>query len=154
MNEFSINLSLEHINLNNNKIKYSGSGVFDQLKKLNKVYLRSNICVNKDFSDINQLKEDIKLECNNPNDLIEIITNLQQENKESNAQQEHKEALTVAEELQQKNNQTIIELIRERDAALKELLDAKEKQHLAQTTCESLDIELNKKLSFCETKIQ
>ena len=42
--------------------------------------------------------------------------------------EEHKEALTIAEELQQKNYQTIIELIRERDAAFKELLDAKEKQ--------------------------
>ena len=67
-------------------------GVFDQLKKLEEVYLSGNICVNEYygeyFSDLTiiQLKHENKSKCNNPNDPYEIITNLQQENKELNLQ--------------------------------------------------------------------
>ena len=85
-NLFSNNLNLELINLNNNQIKYIGSGVFDRLTKLIIVFLSGNICVDEYFSDIVQLKHEITSKCNNPNDLIERITNLQQENKESKAQ--------------------------------------------------------------------
>ena len=67
-NLFSNNLNLEFIDLYNNKIKYVGSGVFDEMKKLKVVYLFGNICVNENFINIIQLKEDMKSRCNNPNE--------------------------------------------------------------------------------------
>ena len=85
-NLFSNNVNLEYINLHTNKIKYIGSGVLDQIKMLTDVYLSANICVNEYFSDINQLKHDIKSKCYNPNDQMEKITNLKQEIKELNTE--------------------------------------------------------------------
>ncbi|CAO1423215.1 unnamed protein product [Diamesa hyperborea] len=69
---FSNNVELEIINLTNNKIKYLGSGLLDGLVKLNKVYLSENFCVTKDYignTAIQQLKQDMKLNCISPNDL-------------------------------------------------------------------------------------
>ena len=85
-NLFSNNMNLETIDLDDNQIKYIGSGVFDQLQKLDIVNLSGNICVSENYDDIIQLKEDVKSKCNNPNDPYEIITNLQQENKELKSQ--------------------------------------------------------------------
>ena len=57
------------------------SGVFDQLKKLKKVYLSGNICANKQYTDINQLQHDIKINCDKANDVIQYEI----ENKITNA---------------------------------------------------------------------
>ena len=85
-NLFSNNLNLERIDLDYNKIKFFGSGVFDQLTKLKVLYLSGNFCINENFRDIIQLKHVLKSKCKNPNDLIEIIGNLKQENKEFKSQ--------------------------------------------------------------------
>ena len=50
------------------------------------MHLINNICVDKYFRDIIQLKHDVKSKCNKPNDLIEIITNSKLENKDLKAQ--------------------------------------------------------------------
>ena len=69
---FSNNPNLEHIHLYKNNIKFLGSGLFNGLMKLNKVDLRVNYCVSEQFegtSEIMQLKNDIKMNCFNPNEV-------------------------------------------------------------------------------------
>ena len=66
---FKNNLELEEIYLNHNRIKYLGTEIFNDLKKLNWVDLERNICVDKYYigaTQIHQLKEDIKMNCENP----------------------------------------------------------------------------------------
>ena len=74
---FKKNLVLEQIHLNNNRIKYLGTEIFDDLKKLNSVVLYYNICVNKRYdgaTQINQLKDDIKMKCKNSNEVLATAT--------------------------------------------------------------------------------
>ena len=74
---FSNNLELEVIHLQFNKIKYLGTRIFHDLKKLDSVSLYDNICVNKEYNgatEINQLKEDIKMKCKNPNEVPPTTT--------------------------------------------------------------------------------
>ena len=64
-------MELEEIHLDGNKIKYLGSEIFNNLKKLDFVDLEDNICVNKIYrrtTEITQLKDDIKIKCRNPNE--------------------------------------------------------------------------------------
>jgi predicted secreted protein len=73
-NAFSTLPKLKQIWLSSNQIKYIGSAVFDHLKILNDVGLSGNICVSKNYkgsTEIVQLKQDIKLNCNKPNDIIQ-----------------------------------------------------------------------------------
>ena len=61
---------MKQIDLYGNKIKYLGTEIFNNLKKLDYVDLRNNICVNKKYdgaTEINQLKNDIKMNCDVPN---------------------------------------------------------------------------------------
>ena len=70
---FSNNLNLEQISLYQNKLKFLGSTLFDGLTKLNYVRLKENICINTDYSGLTsiiQLKYDINMKCNLPNDMI------------------------------------------------------------------------------------
>lgn len=67
---FTNNLNLEEINLFRNKIKYLGSTLFDRLTKLIFVNVWDNVCIDKLYQEktgIIQLKNDIKIECFNPN---------------------------------------------------------------------------------------
>ena len=63
-------LDMKEIYLNHNKIKYLGTELFHGLKKLDWVDLERNICVNHYYigaTKINQLKDDIKLNCTKSN---------------------------------------------------------------------------------------
>ena len=75
----SNNLDLELIYFNNNQIKFIGSGLFDGLTKMKKVDLSQNICVSKTYTDttgILQLKHDLKTNCINPNEAIDLKLNV------------------------------------------------------------------------------
>ena len=99
---FKNNLELEEILLWDNKIKILGTEIFQGLKKIKSVHLRWNICVNKEYkgaTEINQLKNDIKMKCKNPsevpatttttqNPMVEKIIKLEQELRESKEQQQ------------------------------------------------------------------
>ena len=74
---FKNNLKLEQIYLYENKIKYLGTEIFNHLEKLNYVDLGNNICVNKIYdgaTEINQLREDIKMKCKNSNEVSATTT--------------------------------------------------------------------------------
>ncbi|CAO1294525.1 unnamed protein product, partial [Diamesa serratosioi] len=74
---FSNNPELKTISLYGNKIKFIGSSVFDGLTKLDYVELGGNICIRKGYFDsiaIIQLKNDIKSQCKNPNELQPTTT--------------------------------------------------------------------------------
>ena len=74
---FKNNLELERIYLQFNKIKYLGTEIFHDLKKLNFVGLYGNICVDGNYdgtTKINQLKDDIKMKCKNPNEVPAATT--------------------------------------------------------------------------------
>ena len=64
---------MEQIRLWNNKIKYIGTEVFNY-RKLNFVHLEDNICVNKRYYGIFELKIDIKMKCKNPNEVPTTTT--------------------------------------------------------------------------------
>ena len=75
---FKNNVNLETIVLWNNKLKFIGSTLFDGLTKLNLVYLWNNVCINKRYTgstEITQLKEDIKTQCFNPNEIVKPRSN-------------------------------------------------------------------------------
>ena len=72
---FSNNLELEGVHLDKNQIKFIDSEMFSKLTKLNNVNMDYNICVHKGYTgatEIVQLKKDIKLYCNVPNDSIDF----------------------------------------------------------------------------------
>ncbi|CAO1294021.1 unnamed protein product [Diamesa serratosioi] len=74
---FDNNLQLDTISFYENKIKFIGSSVFDGLPKLDFVELTTNICIShgyKGSSAIIQLKNDIKSQCKNPNELQPTTT--------------------------------------------------------------------------------
>ena len=73
---FGNNLELGEIHLWGNKIKYLGAEIFNDLKKLYRVNLEGNICVNYNYygTEINQLKDDIKMKCKNPNEVPATTT--------------------------------------------------------------------------------
>ncbi|CAO1340032.1 unnamed protein product [Diamesa tonsa] len=107
---FSMLKKLKEIYLSNNPIKYIGSRVFDKLTYLKVVELRNNICSNKEYMGISaiiQLKMDIKANCMNPQESINI---LKQENKELMA--------SIKEQYVLKKNHD--ELVKENDALIKE----------------------------------
>ena len=75
---FKNNVNLEIIYLWNNKLKFIGSTLFDGLTKLDYVDLERNVCINEIYSgstEITQLKEDIKLKCFNPNEIVKPRSN-------------------------------------------------------------------------------
>ena len=75
----SNNLDLELIYFNSNQIKFIGSELFDGLTKMKKVDLSQNICVSKTYTDttgILQLKHDLKTNCINPNEAIDLKLNV------------------------------------------------------------------------------
>ena len=70
-NLFVNNLQLDYIWLNKNKVTSIGSNLFKHLKKLNYVDLRNNVCVNRiysDFEEIDELKND-KESCHDQNEI-------------------------------------------------------------------------------------
>lgn len=70
---FTNNIKLEKIYLYKNKIKFIGSSSFDGLTKLNQVNLSDNSCIDQMYVEskgINELKNDIKLKCILPIDVI------------------------------------------------------------------------------------
>ena len=70
---FKNNVNLETIHLFSNKLKFIGSTLFDGLTKLNLVDLEYNVCIDKEYTGstaITQLKEDIKVKCFNPNEIV------------------------------------------------------------------------------------
>ena len=74
---FKNNLELEEIHLLNNRIICLGTELFNDLENLYYVDLEGNICVNKRYNgatEINQLKEDIKMKCMNPNEIPATTT--------------------------------------------------------------------------------
>ena len=74
---FNNNLELNSIHLEYNKIKYLGAEIFNNLKELYFVGLDDNICVSKNYygaTEINQLKDDIKMKCKNPNEVPAMAT--------------------------------------------------------------------------------
>ena len=102
---FSNNINLGRIHLKDNKILFLGSGLFNELTKLYEVSLENNICVNNVYklsTGIAQMKKDIKSSCNNPNDLIERIIDLQHEMNELKAERTR---------LKQVNNKCTISLL-------------------------------------------
>ena len=63
--------------MENWKIKHLGTEIFHDLKKLDWVNLEDNICVNNLYNgetEINELKEDIKMKCKNPNEVPATTT--------------------------------------------------------------------------------
>ena len=132
--------------------------MFNGLTKLNIVDVRENICeINQNFEGnirIIELKNELESKCRNPIDTLkESIINIESSNAELHTKllNANKKVIEAENKLKnfsdKKNNQTIIELIRERDAALKELLDAKEKHLRNQNQTE----ELKDKLSKCNS---
>ena len=82
---------LKHISIEHNQIKYIGYGLIDQFKNMHYVDLRSNNCINKNYSGssaIIQLIEDVKENCMISNDPHVRLISLQQENEELRAQVE------------------------------------------------------------------
>ena len=74
---FRNNMNLEEMYLNHNRIKYLGTEIFHDLKKLDFVDLEGNICVDDEYrgtTKINQLKNDIKMKCMNPNEVPAMTT--------------------------------------------------------------------------------
>ena len=75
---FKTNVNLETIFLWNNKLKFIGSTLFNGLTKLNYVDSEINVCINKIYegsTEITQLKEDIKTQCFNPNEIVKPRSN-------------------------------------------------------------------------------
>ena len=76
---FKNNLEMEEIHLNGNRIKYLGTEIFKSLNKLHYVDLGWNICVDTNYNgttQINQLKNDIKMRCKNPNEVPATTTTI------------------------------------------------------------------------------
>ncbi|CAO1400771.1 unnamed protein product [Diamesa serratosioi] len=70
---FNNNINLEIIHLHSNKIKLLGSTLFDASIKLHTVKLETNVCVTREYKGaaaLVELKNDIRLKCNIPNDMI------------------------------------------------------------------------------------
>lgn len=66
---FSNNIYLERINLDDNQIKFIGSSLFNGLTNLNNVHLKTNICIDKEYTgktEIIQLMKNIKMSCHSP----------------------------------------------------------------------------------------
>lgn len=69
MGLFDNNLSLESIYLDGNKIRFIGLGLFDNLKQLIYVSLIRNVCADSVYDGGNKLKNHIKINCTNPNEV-------------------------------------------------------------------------------------
>ena len=120
-------LELEKIHLNDNRIKYLGTKIFNGLKKLNYVDLEGNICVDDEYkgtTEITQLKGDIKIKCRNPNENPATTTTTTTSTTKaptttSTTQNSMEEKITkLKNELREANE--------ERDALKKDLREAKE----------------------------
>ena len=75
---FKNNVNLETIHLYSNKLKFIGSNLFNGLTKMNLVNLNNNVCINKRYTGstaIIELKEDIKAQCFNPNEIVKPRSN-------------------------------------------------------------------------------
>ena len=115
---FSNNVNLETIHLYSNKIKFIGSELFNGLTKLNKLNLIDNICISKDntgATEILQLKKEIKIKCNNPNEVPATTnqnpTEMQQQIKNLEKQlTESNNELIKAREEQQKDRSELLKL--------------------------------------------
>lgn len=76
---FDNNLKLKRVYFYNNKVKYIESGTFNGLENLIAVDLASNTCLNKEYNEtagIIQLKNDLKTNCININEVATTTTTL------------------------------------------------------------------------------
>lgn len=64
---FSNNLEIKRVYLIENKIKFIGSNVFDELSSFELLNLMGNVCVSKNYGNMNDLNTDMETKCNDPN---------------------------------------------------------------------------------------
>ncbi|CAO1294435.1 unnamed protein product, partial [Diamesa serratosioi] len=148
---FVNNLQLEKIYLYQNKIKFIGSTLFDELPKLYFVDLEKNICIDKEYSGstaIIQLKNDIKSQCQNPNELQPTTTPISTE-----------APTTTTENPLELENDLIKELninLEKENAELKEKLSesksAQEKDQINRSELEAKNLELTERLSIYDAQ--
>lgn len=94
---FKHNPELKHINFEYNRIKFIGENIFESLARLENLYLRNNVCINKDvfnqdelpelLAEINkncQMSNELKVKFNNESvlDLQEELSEVRLENQE------------------------------------------------------------------------
>ncbi|CAO1344830.1 unnamed protein product [Diamesa hyperborea] len=121
----------------NNQIEYIGSGVFNEQTDLNYLFLKGNVCANKDYSGATatiQMKSDTKLTCDKANDVIqyEIIKELKETQQGHNMINDRTEInnlrtqLSLAKDEQKKEQEEKDQLMKELTDQKKELTEAKE----------------------------
>lgn len=129
---FSNNLELEGVHLDKNQIKFIDSGLFDGLTKLNNVNLDNNFCVQKGYTgttEIIQVKKDIKLYCNIPNDSIELKLNKMMQTN-SNSGREMKDLIRNELMKVKEENQIMMKQLQNVIDFKKDLFKIKEQQQL------------------------